>query len=237
MKKTNTNGQEIGILQLLKMADHHNVIVDGEKKKPTNETVYISFLSSFKLNCFSLLCSTTWGGKEGETAFNYARSSWYSKQMETAVVISSPSFVWTNYKGKDLHTLLGRLHATSCSRGGGCAARSSMFPWPKEKFVFLRDRRKMAERQDQEGRISHSCYIFFPLSIKTKVANIYPNYLRTLKESGRLGKYPLLWASFSARTSKKIRRKPSIQPWWSKLRLWSCHPNAFREHSCPFWVV
>lgn len=33
MKKTNTNGQEIGILQLLKMADHHNVIVDGGKKK------------------------------------------------------------------------------------------------------------------------------------------------------------------------------------------------------------
>lgn len=145
MKKTNTNGQEIGILQLLKMADHHNVIVDGGKKKNTNETVYISFLSSFKLNCFSLLCSTTWGGKEGETAFNYARSSWYSKQMETAVVISSPSFVWTNYKGKDLHTLLGRLHANFMfSRWGLCSTVLNV-PLAKGEVCFF-------EGQKENGR-------------------------------------------------------------------------------------
>lgn len=85
-RKTNRNGQEMGLVQLLKTADHHNDIVVGTKKK-SNKMLDSCFPSAFMMNCFSLLCSTILGGKKGEMVFNYARGSWYSKHMETTVVI------------------------------------------------------------------------------------------------------------------------------------------------------
>lgn len=88
-RKTNRDGQEMGLVQLLRTADHHNDTVVGTKKN-SNKMLDSCFPSAFRMNCFSLLrstISTIWGGKEGEMVFNYARGSWYSKHTETTIVI------------------------------------------------------------------------------------------------------------------------------------------------------
>lgn len=53
-RKTNRDGQEMGLVQLLRTADHHNDIVVGTKKN-SNKMLDSCFPSAFRMNCFSLL--------------------------------------------------------------------------------------------------------------------------------------------------------------------------------------
>lgn len=229
-KKTNRNGQEIGILQLLKMADHHNVIVSGKKK--SNKTLYISFLSIFKLNCSSLFCSTIWGGKKrGRDCLQLCKKLLVFKTNGNCCC--DKLFFCLNELQRERSFC--STWETSChsvlSRWELCS-RVLDVPLAKGKIYFLRDERKMAERQDQEGRISRSCY-------KTQVPNIYTNYLSTQKHLEDW----ISIISFEPVSLQELARKfgenAPYSPDGAKLPLWSATSMCSETESfmSPCWVV
>lgn len=79
------------------------------------------------------------------------RGFWYSKHMETAIVIHSSYFVRMNLKGKHAHKLLQTLHGTSCSGGKACT-KSSMLLWSQGQAYFWREGGR--ETVWQEGKTS-----------------------------------------------------------------------------------
>lgn len=124
------------------------------------------FPSAFRLNCFSLLCSTIWGGEGGERDFNYARGSWYSKHMETAVVILlTLFFLDESQRERSSHA----TSDTSCHftlLGGSPAEESSMLLWWQGKVYFCREGVSEWKWQNgKTGKVGQAPYTPFLLHV------------------------------------------------------------------------
>lgn len=152
-RKTNRNGQEMGLLQLLRTAGQHNDIVVVTKKK-NQIKCYPPAFPVFSGWIAFLCCAVPFEEEKGERQTSITQEAPGIQNIWKLLLwYRSSYFVWMTHKGKYLHTLLQTLHATSRSQGGSPAEESSMVLWWQGKVYFWREGgRECSRKEDQEGR-------------------------------------------------------------------------------------